>query len=67
MDAFCNNICEYGFAEEDRSIKIKRDLDKAGTRKWIRKFKKNIIANAENNEKTLTVVYYAGHGMMKDN
>ena len=65
MQDFYRNIQEYGF--EDENIMQETNLDKVATRKSIAKFKKNIVANAENNEKTLTVVYYGGHGMMKDN
>ena len=65
MQDFRRYIQEYGF--EDSSITYEKNLDKAATKKTLAKLKKNIVANAENNEKTLTVVYYGGHGMMREN
>ena len=65
MQDFRRYIQEYGF--EDSNIMYEKNLDKAATKKTLAKLTKNTVANAKKKEKTLTVVYYGGHGMMRDN
>ena len=45
----------------------KTNLSIAAVKKILTKFQSRINDNADSNKKTLTVVYYGGHGMMKDN
>ena len=62
MQDFRRYIQEYGF--EDSNITDEQNLNKKATKKTLDKLKDKIVENAEKNEKTLTVVYYGGHGMM---
>ena len=45
----------------------KKNLDTAETKKIFNKLQNKIAQNSSINQKTLTVVYYGGHGMMNDN
>ena len=66
MDVFCQNIQRYGF-DEDMDIIKKTNLDTAATKKIFNKMQRKIAENSSSNQKTLTIVYYGGHGMMKNN
>ena len=65
MEVFSRNIEQYGFGRLD--IIQETNLDIASTKEFFNKSKRYIVENARNFEKTLTVVYYGGHGMMNDN
>ena len=65
MQKFHDSIKEYGFEEEN--IVKKANFDLANLEETMTAFKKNIHANGKKFVKTLTVVYYGGHGVMKDN
>ena len=45
----------------------KTNLSLAAVKKVFAGFQRRIADNADSNKKTLTIVYYGGHGMMKDN
>ena len=66
MELFRTNIQKYGF-DEDMDIFEKTNQSVAETKKLFLKFQKKINDNADVNQKTLTVVYYGGHGMMNAN
>ena len=66
MEVFSQNIQRYGF-DEDMEIIRKTNLSIAAIKKFLNKFQSSINRNAESNKKTLTIVYYGGHGMMQDN
>ena len=66
MEVFSQNIQRYGF-DEDLEIIRKTNLSIAAIKKFLNKFQSSINRNAESNKKTLTIVYYGGHGMMQDN
>ena len=66
MKVFRENIQQYGF-DEDTDIIKRKNLDFAKTKKLFLSLQSKIDANTRSNQKTLTVVYYGGHGMMKDN
>ena len=66
MEIFSRNIQRYGF-DEDMDIIEKKNLSLAAVRKVLAGFQRRIADNADSNKKTLTIVYYGGHGMMKNN
>ena len=66
MDVFSENIERYGF-DADLDIVQKTNLSMAAVKKIISGYQRRISDNADSNKKTLTVLYYGGHGMMKDN
>ena len=66
MEVFSTNIQRYGF-DEDMEILQKTNLSLAAVKKVFAGFQRRIADNADSNKKTLTIVYYGGHGMMKDN
>ena len=66
MKVFSRNIQQYGF-DKDMDIYKKTNLDFAKTKKIFNSLQNKIAANSRSNQKTLTIVYYGGHGMMKDN
>ena len=66
MKIFKNNIKQYGF-DSDLDIVKKENLSKKALRKLFNGYQRKISDNADLNRKTLTVVYYGGHGMMNDN
>ena len=45
----------------------KTNLSLAAVKKVFAGYQRRISDNADSNKKTLTIVYYGGHGMMKDN
>ena len=66
MEVFSQNIQKYDF-DEDMDIIQKTNLSLAAIKKILNKLQGKINDNTDSNKKTLTVVYYGGHGMMKDN
>ena len=66
MDVFSQNIQQYGF-DEDMDIIQKTNLSLAAVKKVFAGYQRRIADNADSNKKTLTIIYYGGHGMMKDN
>ena len=66
MDVFSQNIQKYDF-DEDMDIIEKTNLSLAAVKKVFAGYSRRIADNADSNKKTLTIVYYGGHGMMKDN
>ena len=66
MEVFNQNIQRYGF-DEDMEIIQKTNQSIADIKKFLNKFQSRINTDAESNKKTLTIVYYGGHGMMQDN
>ena len=66
MEVFSQNIQRYGF-DEDMEIIQKTNLSTDAVKKILNKFQSKINDNIDSNKKTLTIVYYGGHGMMKDN
>ena len=66
MQVFRQNIEQYDF-DENTDIIDRQNLDFAKTKKLFLSLQNKIAANARSNQKTLTVVYYAGHGMMNEN
>ena len=66
MDVFSENIERYGF-DADLDIVQKTNLSMAAVKKILSGYQRRISDNADSNKKTLTIVYYGGHGMMKDN
>ena len=46
---------------------VRKNLDFAKTKKLFLSLQNKIAENSRSNQKTLTVVYYGGHGMMSDN
>ena len=66
MEVFNQNIRRYGF-DEDMDIIQKTNLSLAAVKKVLAGYQKRICDNSDVNKKTLTVVYYGGHGMMQDN
>ena len=66
MQVFRNNIERFGF-DADFDIVQKTNLSVAAVRKIFAGYQRRIADNSDSNKKTLTVVYYGGHGMMKDN
>ena len=66
MEVFSQNIQKYDF-DEDMDIIQKTNLSMAAIKKILNKLQGKINDNTDSNKKTLTVVYYGGHGMMKDN
>ena len=67
IEVFSHNIQQYDFDEDMGDIIKKTNLNIATVKKILNKFQSRINDNADSNKKTLTVVYYGGHGMMKDN
>ena len=63
MEVFSKNIQKYNF-DEDMGIIQKTNLSVADVKKILTKFQNKINNNADSNKKTLTIVYYGGHGMM---
>ena len=45
----------------------KKNLSFTAVKKVLAGFQRRIADNSDSNKKTLTIVYYGGHGMMKDN
>ena len=45
----------------------KTNLSLAAVKKVFAGYQRRIADNSDSNKKTLTIVYYGGHGMMKDN
>ena len=66
MEVFSQNIQKYDF-DDDMDIIQKTNLSLAAIKKILNKLQGKINDNTDSNKKTLTVVYYGGHGMMKDN
>ena len=66
MQVFRSNIEQYDF-DENTDIIDRQNLDFAKTKKLFLSLQNKIAANSRSNQKTLTIVYYGGHGMMKDN
>ena len=66
MEVFSKNIQKLGF-DADFDIVQKTNLSMIDIRKTLSMYQRRIADNADSNKKTLTVVYYGGHGMMKDN
>ena len=66
MEVFSQNIQRYGF-DEDMDIIQKTNLSIAAIKKVLAGYQRRICDNADSNKKTLTIVYYGGHGMMQDN
>ena len=66
IEVFSRNIEQYGF-DSDLDILQKTNLSIAGVKKILSGYQRRIADNADSNKKTLTVLYYGGHGMMKDN
>ena len=66
MKVFSQNIQQYGF-DEDMDIIQKTNLSLAAVKKVFAGYSRRIADNTDSNKKTLTIVYYGGHGMMKDN
>ena len=66
MQVFRSNIEQYDF-DENTDIIDRQNLDFAKTKKLFLSLQNKIAANSRSNQKTLTIVYYAGHGMMQDN
>ena len=66
MEVFSQNIQQYGF-DEDMDIIQKTNLSLAAIKKFFSGYQRRIADNSDSNKKTLTIVYYGGHGMMKDN
>ena len=62
MKVFSRNIKQYGF--ESMDVHKKTNLNFAKTKKVFNELTNKIAANSRSNQKTLTVVYFAGHGMM---
>ena len=65
MEIFTQNIQRYGFKDID--IVKRKNLDYATTNKMFLGFERKININARRGLQTLTMVYYSGHSMMKDN
>ena len=66
MEVFSTNIQQYGF-DADFDIIQKTNLSMDAIKKTLAMYQRRIADNSDSNKKTLTVVYYGGHGMMKDN
>ena len=66
MNVFSHNIQQYGF-DEDTDIIERQNLNFAKTKKLFLSLQNKIAANSSSNQKTLTLVYYGGHGMMNNN
>ena len=66
IEVFRLNIARYGF-DADLEIVQKTNLSVAAVKKIFLGYQKRINVNADAGQKTLTVVYYSGHGMMDDN
>ena len=66
MEVFSRNIQQYGF-DADFDIIQKTNLSMDAIKKTLAMYQRRIADNSDSNKKTLTVVYYGGHGMMKDN
>ena len=65
IDLFRSKIEEYGFPETD--IFEKKNATFQSLSKIFRQYERKILENAESGKKTLTIVYYGGHGVMKAN
>ena len=65
MKVFSRNIQQYDFDPTD--ITKGKNLNFAKTKKMFNSLQNKIAANSRSNQKTLTMVYYGGHGMMNDN
>ena len=66
MEIFSKNIQQYGF-DQDMDIIQKTNFSAAEVKKILMRYQTKINSNMDSNKKTLIVVYYGGHGMMKDN
>ena len=66
MEVFSKNIERYGF-DSDLDILTKNNINVAAAKKTFLSYQTRINANADAGQKTLTVVYYSGHGMMDNN
>ena len=62
IEVFSRNIAEYGFGDTD--ILEKKNINNKSIKKIFNEYQSKINNNAATNRKTLTIVYYAGHGMM---
>ena len=66
MEVFSRNIEKYNFVS-DLDIVQKTNLSIAVIKKIFLGYQRRINDSSDSNKKTLTVVYYGGHGMMMDN
>ena len=67
MEVFFTKIQSYGFEDNDYDIIQKTNLSWTNVKKVFAGCQKKINENCDVGKKTLTIVYYGGHGMMKDN
>ena len=65
MQIFSSSIEQYGFGDTD--ILQKTNVTDKSLKSIFRQYENKIMDNAKCDRKTLTVVYYGGHGMMKEN
>ena len=61
LQLFREKVSQYGF--DDLDIVTKENLNMAQIKSTFASYRKRINANADVGRKTLTVVYYGGHGM----
>ena len=66
MQVFKEKIHQYGF-DSDYDILEKTNFTLNDIKKVFLRCQKDINENCDIGRKTLTVVYYGGHGMMRDN
>ena len=66
MEVFSQNIQQYGF-DADFDIIQKTNLSMDAIKKTLAMYQRRIADAADSNKKTLTIVYYGGHGMMRNN
>ena len=66
IEVFSQKIQQYNF-DEDTEITVRKNLDFAKTKKLFLSLQNKIAENSRSNQKTLTMMYYGGHGMMSDN
>ena len=62
MEVFYTNIQQYGF--DDFGIMQKTGLSMDAVKKVFNGYQRRINDNADAGLKTLTIVYYGGHGMI---
>ena len=67
MEVFFTKIQSYGFEDNDYDIIQKTNLSCTAVRKVFTGCQKKINENSDVGKKTLTIVYYGGHGMMSEN
>ena len=63
---FKENIQVYGFDDDGQDIVKKMNLSVDKVKKVFLGYQRKINDNASQGKNTLTIVYYGGHGMMKD-